>query len=189
MSRRSVPRGLVWSIAFFGVFVGHTLTYVLLAGNDAVRSAMLGATGHGYLSPAVHAGLALALVAAAGIFLGRLGRAGEPVGSVGRSLLPGVARFQIVAFTTIEVAERVAAHAPLRDLPHVLPVGTLVQVAVALIVTILIRALLRAADAVAETLPEPRLAPPPAILSIPSRDPAWVPTPGRSVARGRAPPR
>jgi hypothetical protein len=188
MSRRSVPRGLVWSIAFFGVFVGHAVTYVLLAGNAVVRSAMLGATGHGYLSPTVHAGLALALVGVAGIFLGRLGRAGEPVGSVG-SLLPGVAGFQVVAFVAIEVAERVASHAPLHDLPHVLPIGTVVQVGVALVVAVLIRALLRAADVVTETLPTPRLAPPAAVLSIPSRAPAWVPTPGRSVARDRAPPR
>src|SRR5262249_45091638 len=60
MSRRPVPRGLVLSIAFFGVFVGHALTYVLLASNAAVRSAMLQATGHRYLPVTTHAGLALA---------------------------------------------------------------------------------------------------------------------------------
>jgi hypothetical protein len=188
MSRRSVPRGLVWAIAFFGVFVGHALTYILLAGNDAVRSAMLGATGHGYLSPTVHAGLALALVGIAGIFLGRLGRPGEPVASI-PGLVPGIAGFQILAFTAIEVAERIAAHAPLHDLSHVLPVGAVAQIAVALVVAVVIRLLLRAADVVAETVPSPRLVPPPALVPVPSGSAPWVPVARRSAARGRAPPR
>ena len=188
MSRRPVPRGLVWSIAFFGVFVGHAVTYLVLAGNDAVRSAMLGATGHGYLSPTVHAGLALALVGIAGIFLGRLGRQGEPVGSV-RSMVPGIAGFQILAFTAIEVAERVAAHAPLHDLPHVLPVGAAAQIAVAVVVAVVIRLLLHGADVVAETLPNPRLTPPPAVVSVPPGSARWVPAAICSAARGRAPPR
>ena len=188
MSRGSVRRGLVWSIAFFGVFVGHALTYLLLAGNDAVRSAMLGATGHGYLSPTVHAGLALALVGIAGIFLGRLGRPDEPVASI-RGLVPGIAGFQILAFTAIEVAERIAAHAPLQDLPPVLPVGTVAQIAVALVVAVVVRLLLRAADVAAEALTSPRLVPPPAMVPVPSGSGPWIPEALRSAARGRAPPR
>jgi hypothetical protein len=188
MSRRSVPRGLVWSIAFFGVFVGHAVTYLLLAANAAVRSTMLHATGHGYQSPTVHAGLALALIGIAGIFLGRLGRPGEPVPSV-RTLAPGVAGFQILAFGAIEIAERIAAGAPLRDLAHALPVGAVVQLGVALLVAAVIRLVLGAADAVAEGAGAAPLVPPRgrvALAAVPGGGPS---TPHPTAYRGRGPPR
>jgi len=150
MSRRPVPRGLILSIAFFGVFVGHAVTYVVLAGNATVRSAMLQATGHGYLSVTTHAGLALAMVGLAGLFLAGLG--GAAVAPSPARLGARVATFQIVTFTVIEIAERVAVHAPLHDLTHVLPVGTLVQLGIAIVVAAVIRLVLRTADGVAESI-------------------------------------
>jgi len=188
MSRRSVPRGLVWSIAFFGVFVGHALTYVVLAGNDAVRTAMLGATGHGYLSPTVHTGLALALIGIAGLFLGRMGRADEPVAPVG-NLIRGVAGFQVLAFCAIELAERITARAPLHDLTHVLPVGALVQVGVAVVVAAVIRLVLRAADGATEAVAAARLVPPRGRIALVAVATPAMPRRELPVPRGRAPPR
>jgi hypothetical protein len=188
MSGRSVPRSLVCSIAFFGVFVGHALTYVVLAGNPVVRSTMLATTGHGYLPVTVHAGLALALIGLAAIFLGRLGVRGDTPPSVAH-LLPWVAAFQILTFTAIEVAERVAAHASLYDLSHVLPVGTVAQVAVAIAVATVIRAVLRAADSVADAGATAPFSWPRAVVPLISAPVTAVAFHERPAHHGRAPPR
>jgi hypothetical protein len=185
MAKRSVPRGLVLSIAFFGVFVGHAITYVLLAGNPVVRSTMLRATGHGYLPATVHAALALAVIGLAGVFLAGLG---SPR-STGSGLVRNVATFQVLCFAAIEVAERLAARAPLHDLIHVLPVGTVVQIGVAIVVALVIRCLLRAADVAAETATGLASPPHPALVPLIGAPSTAIPPHDRSVPRGRAPPR
>jgi hypothetical protein len=185
MSKRSVPRGLLLSIAFFGVFVGHAITYALLAGNPVVRSTMLRATGHGYLPVTVHATLAVAVIGLAGVFLAGLGAPR----AAGSGLTRRVATFQVLAFAAIEVAERIAARAPLHDLTHVLPVGTIVQIGVALVVAVVIRAMLRAADVAAESLEAAPITPPPAVVPLVAAPPTWAPSRDRSIPRGRGPPR
>lgn len=185
MPRRSVPRGLVLSVAFFGVFVGHAITYVVLAGNPVVRSTMLQATGHGYLPVTVHATLALAVIGLAGIFLAQLGAPR----TTGSRLTRRVATFQVLVFTAIEVAERVAARVPLHDLTHVLPVGIAVQIAVAVVVAVVIRAMLRASDAVADAMWNASLAAPPTLVPIVAASPGEVRERASGVPRGRAPPR
>jgi hypothetical protein len=188
MSGRSVPRSLVCSIAFFGVFIGHGLTYVVLAGNPVVRSTMLATTGHGYLPVTVHAGLALALIGLAAIFLGRLGVRGDTPPSVAR-LLPWVAAFQILTFSAIEVAERVAVSAPLHDLTHVLPVGAVAQCAVAIVVAAVIRFVLRGADATADALAIAAASPPRGTVPLITAPTLFVGSFDRAVPRGRGPPR
>jgi hypothetical protein len=185
MPRRSIPRGLIVSIAFFGVFVGHAITYVVLADNPVVRSTMLSATGHGYLPVTVHATLALAVIGLAGVFLAGLGAPR----TAGSGLTRRVATFQVFAFAAIEFAERIAARAPLHDLTHVLPVGVVVQIGVALLVAVVIRAMLRAADVAAETSTGDVPAPQPALLRLVAPVPTWVPAQGRSDLRDRGPPR
>jgi hypothetical protein len=172
------------SVAFFGVFVGHAITYVVLAGNPVVRSTMLSATGHGYLPVTVHATLALAVIGLAGVFLAGLGARR----TAGSGLTRRVATFQVLAFAAIEVAERIAARAPLHDLGHVLPVGTVVQIGVALVVAVVIRAMLRASDVAFEKSADGP-APQPALLRLVAPVSTWVPAHGRSVLRDRAPPR
>jgi hypothetical protein len=147
---------------------------------------MLEATGHGYLSITTHAGLALAMIGLAGVFLAGLGGAAAdgPVRLAGR-----VSAFQILIFAAIEIAERVAAHAPLGDLTRVVPVGTIVQIGVAIVVAAVIRLLLRAADGLAEVLAARPSGPPAGTVGL-----VAVPagTPRRrelSPLRGRAPPR
>jgi hypothetical protein len=188
MSRRSVPRGLVLSIAFFGVFVGHALTYIALARNPVVRSTMLQATGHSYLPVTVHAALALAVVGLAGIFLAGLGRDTD-AGPSRAGLIGRVSTFQVLTFAAIEVAERIAAHAPLHDLTHVLPVGTVVQFAVAFVVAAVIRLVLRAADTASDTAIAALTAPPHALIPLVLEPAASVPHRGQPVLRVRGPPR
>jgi hypothetical protein len=185
MPRRSVPRGLVLSVAFFGVFVGHAITYVVLAGNLVVRSTMLDATGHGYLPVTVHATLALAVVGLAGVFLAQLG---APRATCSR-LTTRVATFQVLVFAAIEVAERAAARAPLHDLTHVLPVGTIVQIGVALVVAAVIRVMIRAGRTVTEVLEAAPITPPRATVTLVAASPTWAPSGDRSIPLGRGPPR
>jgi len=184
MPRRSVPRGLVLSVAFFGVFVGHAVTYIVLAGNPVVRSTMLRATGHGYLPVTVHATLALAVIGLAGLFLAGLGR-----GTAGSGLTRRIATFQVLTFAAIEIAERLAVRAPLHDLTHVLPVGTVVQIGVALLVALVVRAMLRAGDSASDAVSAAPLAPPPALVPLIAAPAAGIAERLLRAPRGRAPPR
>jgi hypothetical protein len=187
MSRRSVPRGLVSSIAFFGVFVGHALTYVVLAWSPAARSTILAATGHRYLPVAVHGGLALAVIVLGAAFLGRLGPDAADVPPFAK-LIPRVATFQVLTFIAIEVAERLAASAPLHDLTHVLPVGLIAQCMVAAAVTLLIRLVLGAADAAAPALDGLAVSPPRGLVPLTPAPVVALPFRDAPVVRGRGPP-
>jgi len=189
MSRLPVPRSIVWSIAFAGVFVGHAITYAILAPVAQTRSQLLASTGHDYLPVAVHAGLVSAVVGLATAFLGRLGRGR----GAGEMAFPGLASrvvsFQFLAFATIEVVERIAAHAPLHDLTHVLPVGAVAQLAVGVLVATVIRLVIRAADASAGIFGPASRTPPGSALVLPSLR-AGVPAfTDRLVLGGRGPPR
>ena len=189
MSRLPIPRSIVWAIAFLGVFVGHAIAYTILAPIPQARSQLLASTGHGYLPVAVHAALATAVIGLSAAFLGRLARGrGEPELAF-RGLAARVVCFQILTFAAIEVAERVAASAPLHDLAEVLPVGAVAQLAVGLLVAAAISLILRAADVAAEILGSPTPTPPRAssvLLTLPGGVPALT---DRLVLRGRGPPR
>jgi hypothetical protein len=189
MSRLPVPRSIVWAVAFIGVFVGHALTYAIVAPIPQARSQLLASTGHGYMPVAIHSALAVAVIGLAAAFLGRLTRGrGEHV-----TAFPGLAArvvsFQILTFAVIELAERVAAHAPLHDLTEVLPVGAVAELAVGLLVAALISLVLRAADAATGILRSVRPTPPRGslvLLPLPGGVPAFT---DRLVLGGRGPPR
>jgi len=189
MSRLSVPRSVVWSVPFLGVFVGHALTYATLAPVAQTRSQLLASTGHGYLPVAVHAALALAVVGLATAFLGRLGH--RPAGGTDgfSGLASRVVPFQFLTFAAIEVAERIVARAPLHDLSHVLPVGAVAQLVVGLLVAAVIRLVLRAADLAAGILGSTVPTPPRGslvLLPLAVGVPAFT---DRLVLGGRGPPR
>lgn len=189
MSRLPIPRSIVWATAFFGVFVGHAIAYTILAPIPQARSQLLASTGHGYLPVAVHAALATAVIGLAAAFLGRLTRGRGAHEMAFRGLAARVVCFQILTFAAIEVAERVAAGAPLHDLTEVLPVGAVAQLAVGLLVAAAISLILRAADAVAEILgsPTPTLRRASSVLlTLPGGVPAFT---DRLILRGRGPPR
>jgi len=189
MSRLSVPRSIVWSIAFIGVLIGHALTYAILAPIPQTRSQLLASTGHAYLPVAMHVALASAVIGLATAFLGRLARGGREREMAFRRLASRVVSFQFLTFTAIEVAERIAARAPLHDLTHVLPVGAVAQLAVGLLVAAVISLVLRAADAAAGILGVSSPTPPRGslvLLPLPEGVPAFT---DRLVLGGRAPPR
>jgi hypothetical protein len=133
--------------------------------------------------------LAITIVAFAAIFLGRLTRPGGD-GLRTPALLMRLASFQVTAFLAMEVAERLAAGAPLHELFHgpLLAIGFVAQVACASLGALAIRWLLRAADLAAAvsgtTVPLPRLN----FTSLPLA--ALIAPAGVAVAtaRGRGPP-
>ena len=189
MSRLPLPRSIVWSIAFAGVFFGHALTYAVLAPVAQTRSQLLASTGHAYLPVAVHAGLVSAVVGLATAFFGRLGRGRGASEMSFRELAWRVVSFQFLAFAAVEVAERIAAHAPLHDLTRVLPVGAVAQLIVGVLVATVIRLVLRAAEAAggilgsaSPTTPRGSLE----LLSLPDGVPAFT---DRLLLGGRGPPR
>jgi hypothetical protein len=151
MIRRPGVRTLaVYGLALAGVLVGHAVTYTLLLPDAHQRATELAATGHAYLVGLQRVVVAVALVGLAVTFLGRLVRPGGPLprgGSMRRIL-----SFQLAAFATMEIAERIGSGSSFGDLTRILPLGLAVQAVVALGVAGLLVALLRAADRTAAAL-------------------------------------
>jgi hypothetical protein len=154
MSGRTEPRprrGAVIGVAAAGVFLGHRLTYLLVSPNQPARDALLHRTGHAYLSFASELASVAAIVGLAALVLGRLTRRGGPLAGAGE-LIARLAGFQVLAFVSVEVVERVASAAGLGDLSHVLPVGVAVQLAVSLVAGLVLRLMVRGADRAAAVL-------------------------------------
>jgi hypothetical protein len=189
MATRMPRRGAALAVAAGGVLLGHWLTYVLVSPAATQRSALLARTGHAYLGAADQLGLAITLVALASIFLGRLTGGDEAPTSAAR-ISSRLAAFQISAFLAMEVAERIAVGASIGHLFHgpVLPVGFVVQAAVAAAGATLIVWILRAARVVAAILGESAVLPRLGSSRLPA--PAlWVPARVHLAAeRGRGPP-
>ncbi|MEP7059643.1 MAG: hypothetical protein ABI828_02825 [Actinomycetota bacterium] len=175
-------------LATGGVLLGHSLTYALIHPGRVARDQLLASTGHSYL-PAVNI---LAMVAVF-VTLGwlSLGRLTRPWSTPSRRQLGGaIAGFQVGAFLAMEVLERLTSGAPLSGLSRggLLPLGVLIQVAVAFVVLIVVRFVLRVSDRVAAALGRaPRH---PAARSHVLRSPAPVARthPDLLLAISRAPP-
>jgi hypothetical protein len=154
----------VVGLALGGVLAGHALTYRLLEPAISLRRSTLAATGHGYLPVANRLAVTVAVAAAAGVVLARLFGAVDREPGVGwllRRLLP----VQLGAFAAMEAIERVAAGAPVRDLPRVLGVGLAIQAALAIAAAIGLRSLWRTAARAAEALGRAATPPSPAALA------------------------
>lgn len=178
----------MYSAAVGGVLLGHWLTY--LVESPGATDALLRHTGHAYLAPANEAGVMVALVALAVVFLGGLtgdAHAPPPFGRLAARLIA----FQLFAFVGMEVLERVTSGAPLSGLMHhgLLAVGVAIQILVALLVALLIRSLVRAADRTAALLGKPHSAPlRPTIRANPRTDSLWLPRPALVSVGVRGPP-
>ena len=101
-------------IAVGGVLAGHWLTYLVVAPIAGSRTTILHQTGHSYLGLANDLALVAALAAMASMFIAQLVHpvpAGRLLGITGR-----VVRFQVCAFVSLEVLERVTAGSPLSEL-------------------------------------------------------------------------
>jgi hypothetical protein len=171
---RSGRRPAVYGAAVGGVLLGHWLTFV--AESPGATDALLRQTGHAYLAPATEAGVVVALVALALVFLGRLTGDARELPSFGR-LAARLVAFQLFAFIAMEVLERVTLRVPLSGLMHhgLLAVGVAIQILVALLVALLIRWLVRAADRTAALLGKPNAPLRSMIRANPRTDALWFP--------------
>ena len=167
----SAQRSAAFGVAAGGVLLGHWVTYTLTGLSGHVASGSLARTGHGYLSLANDLALTLAFAGVALVFLGRLTRVDHHAPRWRVTALR-LAVFQIAAFGAMETLERLTAGAPMHDLLGLIPVGIVVQGALAIIGALLITWLLRAAASVqaalgtAPHLRGPRAVSLPAIVSF-----------------------
>jgi hypothetical protein len=147
--RPTIRSGAVFGVALGGLLAGHAMAYAALAPDPTARASMLASTGHGYLHGADAVAIVAAIAGLAVVFLGRLTAGREDRLSL-RPLAGRIVAFQATGFVVLEVAERLGVGAPLGDLARALPVGILVQVALALASAWFLRWLLRVADLVSD---------------------------------------
>jgi hypothetical protein len=142
----------VLGVAGSGVALGHWLTYAINIPDPHTRATVLAETGHAYLPLATSAAAVAGLAALAFVFMRRLMRR-DNAGSV-QSQFSWMAAFQVGAFISMEVMERVAAGASLTHLLHgpILPFGVVIQLTIALVGVLLLRYVLRAADAIVRSI-------------------------------------
>jgi hypothetical protein len=182
--RRSATLG----IAGAGLVLGHWLAYTLETPHAHDRSALLAATGHGYLPYLSQIAVLAAAIGLAALFLARVRRREGPGAFVRDVALLSIA--QSGAFVAMEVGERLLSGAALHDLTHgpLLAIGLGVQAVVAIAGAGLVRISERVAEAV-EAL-EGSDAPfvPPVVAVVPSA--TFAPPRRRSTASAvsRAPP-
>jgi hypothetical protein len=183
--RRSIRPSVVLGLALGGVLLGHTLAYRLLLPDAHARTLELARSGHGYLSGANAVGVVSAIVALSVLFLGRLLRSEE---AARWSILWRLVAFQMAAFTSMEILERLASGAGSSRLLPVLAVGLPVQGLVAAAIALLARFLLRAADRIAGLTTRPLDWSRPEIAIAAPRDGAPAIWPVTGAPPGRAPP-
>ena len=181
-----------WAIGLgaAAVLLGHGITYGLVHPDGHERAGVLASTGHAYLHLLDGHGLVLAvasLLAAAAVGFGRLG--GAPNGG---TLFRRLATFQLVAFTAMEVTERVgsgAVDAGTGDL-ELVAVGSAVQLALAGAGAWLLRAVHRGGERLAEaTVSSARLpVAPPVVAGATLLDETVVATTVFAPRPGRGPP-
>jgi hypothetical protein len=185
MSRRPTPGpGSLLALGLGGVLAGHTLTYRLLVPDAHARVAELARTGHGYLSGANAVGASIAIAALAVVFLG--GVLGSPIGD-GHGIARRLVAFQVAAFCSMEILERVATGSGAHDLAPLLLVGLPVQILVAVAIGALVRLLVGAGRAVMRSAREARRSPA-ALASIVSLTGSPSSAGRHHEALGRAPP-
>ena len=161
----------VLGVAGLGLVLGHWLTYRLDVPDAHVRAAVLVQSGHGYLPLATRLATVAGIVAFAVVFLGRLVHREQDWST--RSTFARLVGFQVGAFIAMEVLERATSGASVLHLLDgtILPVGILVQVAIAAVGVVLLRLLLRRPMRSPTTWSEP----------LPCSAP---PSHGRSATRG-----
>lgn len=134
----------VLGLAAAGLIGGHALGYALAVPDDIHRSALLDATGHGYMPSVSKLALVLGIAAVvAGVMSGYVHRPRRS--AVARaSLAWRMSLLQCAGFVALEVIERATASASLATLSAgVIVIGLLAQIAVALVVAVLVAGLRR----------------------------------------------
>jgi hypothetical protein len=148
--RRAVRGSPLAGAATVGVLVGHWLAYVLAVPDPAARAGILAASGHTYWLLAVKLAAVLAIVGLGTLVLRHLSSRASDADQPERTPLSLIAAklcaIQVLAFTGMEVAERVAVGAPLGHLfdHRIFLVGLAVQVLVSCAGALLLSCLDRA---------------------------------------------
>jgi hypothetical protein len=134
------------SVASLGLVLGHWLTYALDIPEPSVRAQVLSSTGHGYMSTLAQLAAVVAVAGLAALFLGNVVRPSRSRSFQHTFVL--LAAFQVIAFVSMELVERIAAGAPITMLAHtgILPVGALLQILIAAVGALVIRWALRTAE-------------------------------------------
>ena len=148
-------RGLpVFGFAVAGLLLGHALSYAIAIPDPHHRDLVLERTGHGYLPLFAEAALILLVAGVAAMVARALGGRGPERTERSTGLAGLLICVQVSAFVGQEVLERVVAGMPLGDLAqdHLLSIGLLVQVVVALCAAGLLRVLSRGSSRIAEVL-------------------------------------
>lgn len=142
-----------------GVVVAHVVGYVLAFSNGHERAHVLHDTGHGYFSIATWAALGAGALAV--VVVVAKGAASQSRGSRGTRAVPrfgALTVWQGCLFLAAEVAERLAAGAPLGEMVHGREVllGLAVQVLVAALVVLVLGGTALVSARIAAALRRPR---------------------------------
>jgi hypothetical protein len=149
--QRRALRGLpLAGTAVVGVVLGHWLAYSLAVPAPTLRAEILAASGHSYWLLAMKAALVLGLVALGTVLIRHLGarvRGEQAVAETLPWLAARLAGLQVLAFTAMEVTERIAAHQAAGQMfrHHIFLLGVAVQLAVAVAVAFVLLWFARAA--------------------------------------------
>jgi hypothetical protein len=155
-------RGLpVFGFAVAGLLIGHAFSYAIAIPDPYHRDLVLERTGHGYLPLFAEAALILLLAGVAAVFARALGVAAAERTDRFGSIAGLLTCIQVSAFAGQEVLERVLAGVPVGDLAHdhLLSIGLLMQVGVAVCAAALLRLLARTSSRIAAFV-RPRADPP-----------------------------
>jgi hypothetical protein len=180
----------VFAFAVGGLLVGHAISYLIAVPDPYHRDLVLARTGHGYLPTVAELALVMVLAAAASVVGRTLRRGAGPEPSFA-SIAVRLAALQVVAFAGQEVTERLVAHVPLAELmrDHVLVIGLVTQVVVAVLGALILGLLSRAAATVAEIVRSRSTWPRPTLVAfVAGSTIARPPRPAIGAIAARAPP-
>jgi hypothetical protein len=122
------------AIAAGGVLIGHWLAYVVAVPHPRAREGLLAVTGHAYLPGAAKLVLVALVIALGALFWGALQHRDPRAFSFVR-VASKLAFLQVVAFSAMEMLERVGSHVPVGELfsHRLFLLGVLAQVLTALL--------------------------------------------------------
>jgi len=134
--RRAVAGFPLAGTAVAGVVMGHWLAYVLAVSDPHVRAEVLAASGHSYWVLAIKVAVVLGLTALGTVLFRHLGartRGGEPPEEPFSWIAARLSTLQVVAFTAMEVTERLVVGAPVAHMfhHHLFIMGLAIQLLVA----------------------------------------------------------
>jgi hypothetical protein len=170
--RRTVGGFPLAGVAVGGVVLAHWLAYDLAVPAAHVRAEVLAASGHSYWVLAIKLAVVLGLAALGTLFLQHVVRParGWESGQEAFSLIAArLSLLQVVAFTAMEVTERLLVGAPVAHLFHhrIFLMGLALQLIVAVAGALLLMWFGRAAARVSDALHRPPLPRPTAVRTVP----------------------